>query len=327
MALDPARPVLTKLDAAGVRPVVWFVLPAPARTSADPRRGASLADRPQRVQRLADALRTLLDARANVLLALEPSEMPAVGEPDALTEPLKPWGLRPDTARPLLERIGTPRGPAVSAYQTLRASEPGSSIGAALSGLSLILHWPMPVEIEQAPGVRASPVFMVPGSAQVWGESSWLPLRYANVRQPFQALMPPELPAPEAGRDRVGTQGSPVVVAAERDAPSATPQPAPPQRLVVVAAPGWFEDLYTQASGTVDGRRVWAFPGNAELFESSFHWLAGLDELIAPSPRIRDVPRIEPMTEARLGTIRWLLIGGLPLLVLALGFAVRVLRG
>jgi hypothetical protein len=324
VAVDPARPVLTKIDPSSDRPKVWFVLPAPPRTSADPRRSSSLADRPQRVQRLADALRSLLDSGDQVLLALEPSEMPAVGEPDPMCEPLKGWGIKPDTARPLLERIGTPRGPAISAYQTLRASEPGTPLGDALSGLSLILHWPMAVEIETVPGVWAHPVFVVPTSTTAWGESSWLPLRYANVRQPFQALMPPELPAPDAGRDRVGTAGGwPVVVTVERDRTGG----AAPQRLIVVSAPGWFEDLYTQAAGTVDGRRVWAFPGNGELFEASFHWLAGLDELIAPSPRIRDVPRIEPMTEARLGAIRWTLIAGLPLLVLALGFAVRVLRG
>lgn len=332
VALDATRTVLTKLDPTGARPVVWFVLPAPARTSADPRRGGSIADRPQRVQRLADSLRTLLDTNANVLLALEPSEMPAVGEPDPLCEPLKAWGIKPDTSHPILERIGTPQGPAFSAYQNLRATETASPIGAALSGLSLILHWPMPIEIDQTPGVRAAPVYTVTRSPQVWGESNWLALRYANVRKPFQALMPAEMPGPDAGRDRIFTPGDttswPVVIAADRDPPARGPADiSPPQRLVVVAAPGWFEDLYTQAAGTVDGRRVWAFPANAELFESSFHWLAGLDELIAPSPRIRDVPRIEPMTETKLATIRWLLIGGLPLLVLALGFAVRVLRG
>lgn len=321
VAVDPARPSLSKIDPQNNRPRVWFVLPAPARTGADPKKGTSLADRSQRVTRLGESLASLLDAGENVLLALEPSELPAVGQPDPLCEPLRPWGIRPDTARPLLERLGTPKGPAISAYQTLRSPVAGTPIADALNGLTLILHWPMAVDIDPAPDVRVSPIFSVGASPTIWGESSWLGMRYANVRQAFQALMPPELPSPDAGRDR--TVGPfPVVVGAERDRTGLAPQ-----RLVVVAAPGWFEDLYTQASGAVDGRRVWAFPGNGELFEASFHWLAGLDELIAGSPRIRDVPRIEPMTEAKLGAIRWTLIAGLPLLVLALGFAVRVLRG
>ena len=321
VGIDPSRPSLSRIDPQNNRPRVWFVLPAPARTSADPRKGSSLADRSQRVSRLGEALASLLESGENVLLALEPSEMPAVGEPDPVCEPLKAWGIRPDTARPLLERLGTPKGPAISAYQTLRSPVSGSPLADALNGLTLILHWPMAVDIDPTPGVRAVPIFTVGASPAIWGESSWLGMRYANVRQAFQALMPPELPAPDAGRDRV--QGPfPVVVGAERDRTGLAPQ-----RMVVVAAPGWFEDLYTQASGAVDGRRVWAFPGNGELFEASFHWLAGLDELIAGSPRIRDVPRIEPMTEAKLGAIRWTLIAGFPLLVLALGFAVRVLRG
>ncbi|MFM9958735.1 MAG: Gldg family protein [Phycisphaerales bacterium] len=340
VALDPARPPLARQDPTNQRPKVWFVMPAPARTSADPRgsRGGAanpLADRSERVARLGTALQTLLDAGENVLLALEPSELPAVGEPDPITIPLKSWGIKPDTARPLMERLGTQRGPAISLYQTLRNSEPGTPIADALRGLSLILHWPMAIQLDTPlpTGVRATPVFTVgtaantaTDAATLWGESSWLPLRYANVRQPFQALMPPELPKPEPARDLVGGP-FPVIVAAERDRTTAGTATLSPQRLLIVSAPGWFEDLYTQAAATVDGRRVWAFPGNAELFEAGLHWLANLDELIAGSPRIRDVPRIEPMTDARLSALRWTLIAGFPLAVLALGFAVRVLRG
>ena len=323
VTLDPARPTLSAIDPAGSRPVVWFVMPAPARTSADPKRANSMADRTQRLQRLGDALNTLLTTGHSVLLSLEPCELPAVGEPDPVTEPLKAWGLRPDTARPIVERVSSPRGEGVSSYQSLRAADRATPLGEALDGLATILHWPMAVDVDKVDGVTTGVVMSVPASDAMWGESAWLPLRYLNVRQPFQALMMPEPPKPDAGRDRAAG-AFPVVTASQRE--GAAPGTRP-QRLLVVSAPGWFEDLYTQAAGTVDGRRVWAFPGNAELLDSGINWLAGLDELIAASPRIRDVPRVQPMTEARASALRWAMIAGVPLLVLSVGFAVRVLRG
>lgn len=321
VAMDPVRPVLSRLDPGNNRPKVWFVLPAPARVNMDPKKGQSLADRSQRVARLGDTAKALLEAGDPVLLTLEPSEMPAVGEPDPVAAALEPWGLRADTGRPLLSKVGTPAGPAISAYQSLSAGGSDSPIAQAVRGLTTMLHWPMSIAVSPVAGVRQSPLLSVESSGATWGESSWLPLRYANVRSPFQALAPPDMPSPDPQRDNVNGPFV-VAVAADRDRSGSAPQ-----RLVVVAAPGWFEDLYTQASGTVDGRKVWAFPGNVELFEAAFHWLAGLDELIAPSPRIRDVPRIEPMSAGGLTLIRWTLIAGLPLSVLALGLAVRVFRG
>jgi len=349
-AEEPSRPSLSRLDPKAERPRVWFVMPAPARLNLDPRKGMSLADRGQRIGKLADALRLLLDAGENVMLSLEPCELPAVGQPDPMVEPLKPWGIRPDTGHPLLEQIGTPRGPAISCYQTLRSAETANPIGQAINGLATILHWPMPIGVEPTPGVTASPLLVVHGTEQaqhetkppaagapdekaptnpvkVWGESSWLQLRYANVRQPFQALVPPDMPTPDPKRDNVT---GPFTLAVTAEKPRAGAQASGrsgPQRLAVIAAPSWFEDAYTQAAATVDGRRVWMFPGNSELFESALHWLAGMDELIAPSPRARDVARIQPMTEGRLAAIRWALIAGLPIGVLALGLAVRVFRG
>lgn len=324
VALEPARPAFPRLDPLNERPKVWFVLPAPARTNADPRKGLSLADRAQRVGKLADALTNLLDARQNTLVTLEPSELPAVGEPDPVADALKPWGLSADTARPLIERIGTPRGLAISCYQTLRATDKDTPIAQAIDSLPTILHWPMPVTITPSPGVHADPILTVASSPSVWGESAWMPMRYANARQPFQALAPPDPPTPDPARDNTSGPFT-VAVSAQRENTSHTADP--PQRLVLVSSPGWFEDLYTQASSIIDGRRVWLFPGNTELFEAAFHWLARMDELIAPSPRVRDIPRIDAMTPGRAALIRWILIAALPLGVLLLAWTLRVIRG
>ncbi len=99
------------------------------------------------------------------------------------------------------------------------------------------------------------------------------------------------------------------------------------QRLIVVGSPVWFEDYYLNAASAVEGRRVLTFPGNSALLESSIAWLAGQDELVAPSPQVRDIARIKPLSAGQLTAIRWALAAGLPVLVLVLGIGVRVLRG
>ena len=324
-ALDPARPTLAGIDPGGRRPRVWFVFPAPARTNLDPKQGLSLAERGQRIGKLAEAVKSLVDGRDSFIISLEPSELPAVGEPDPMAQPLLTMGIKPDSGRPLVERVSSAKGPAISTYQTIRQNDSQQPIARALSGVSTVLHWAMPLTLDAPPpaGWKLEAVMSVAKSDEVWGESSWLGLRYANVRQPLQMLMPPPsvMPGRDPKSDNVDGPWT-VVAAAER-----TGEPGQrPQRVLVVGSPSWYEDLYTQAAQEVNGRRVWLFPGNSELFESGMHWCAGLDELIAPSPRIRDIPRIVPMTEGTLALVRWTLIAGLPLLVLSAGLAVRVLR-
>ena len=99
------------------------------------------------------------------------------------------------------------------------------------------------------------------------------------------------------------------------------------QRLIFVGSPVWYEDYFLNAATIVEGRRVLAYPANAALLESSIAWLAGQDELVAPSPQVRDIARIKPLSKGQLAAIRWALAAGLPALVLIIGVGVRVLRG
>jgi hypothetical protein len=129
---------------------------------------------------------------------------------------------------------------------------------------------------------------------------------------------------PAADSQRDDTVGPWTVAwAATRDDPALDR----PQRLVVVGSNDWFVDQVTGEMTVVDGRPVARNPGNAELFEASVQWLAGRDELIASSPSAVAVPLIRPLSEVQLRLIRWLVIGAMPVLVLIVGLAWRVIRG
>jgi hypothetical protein len=311
------------------RPAVWIVLGAPSRAGVDPRIPSTAADRSARVTKLAAAIRSLIDANQNILVSADASDLPGLGEADPIAAALEPLGIRIDTGFPLLRRESTPRGPATITYQVLRDAEAASPIGSAVRGLSIVLPWATPIELTPAAGVTAAPLLRVPPGERAWGESQWLRLRETVARggtRPLDALLLADSPEPDAARDRVlppGSAGWVVAAALER-----TREGGPrPQRITVVSSPAWLDDAYTQAAENVSGRRALLFPGNLELFESSLRWLAGQDDRIAPGPQTRDVPRIGPIAEGTLTGLRWLIVAGLPVLVLITGAAWRVLRG
>jgi hypothetical protein len=101
-------------------------------------------------------------------------------------------------------------------------------------------------------------------------------------------------------------------------------------RLVAVADAAWANDaimnmgMLGRGTASVTGAR---FPANSELAVNSVFWLAGMDELIAASPRTQDIPRINPdMTQSALYGYRLLLVGGLPVLAIVLGMGVWFIR-
>lgn len=311
------------------RPAVWIVLGAPSRAGVDPRIPSTAADRAARVTKLASALRSLIDAGQNVLACADASDLPGLGEPDPIAAALEPLGIRIATGFPLLRRESTPRGPATLTYQVLRDADPASPLGAAVRGLSIVLPWATPIELVPTPGITTTPLLRSPASDRAWGESQWLRLRETVARggtRPLDALLLADSPEPDAARDRIlapGSAGWTVAAAIERTREGG----ARPQRIAIVSSPAWLDDAYTQAADTVSGRRAMLFPGNLELFESSLRWLAGQDDRIAPGPQTNDVPRIAPIAEGTLTGLRWLIVAGLPVLILITGAAWRVLRG
>ena len=100
-------------------------------------------------------------------------------------------------------------------------------------------------------------------------------------------------------------------------------------RLITSAEEVWASDDMTGYGLAGPGTAVFSgtmFPGNSELFVNSVYWLAGLEDLIAASPRSQDVPRVRPMTARKLWWHQVALIAGLPLAALVLGLEVWWVR-
>ncbi|MEO0630054.1 MAG: hypothetical protein AAFY46_04910, partial [Planctomycetota bacterium] len=98
-------------------------------------------------------------------------------------------------------------------------------------------------------------------------------------------------------------------------------------RLMVVGSHLWLFDSIADRPAVIDGRVVQQNPGNAELFLAGVEWLAGNDGLLGRSAAAFETPTVQPIDASRLSLIRWLLVGGLPVGVLLVGVAVRVVGG
>ena len=338
VALDERRPDLSSLDPSGGRPGVWFCPGSPSLRGLSQGGGSSLADREQRVSALGDALGELLAAGESVLVSLDPSTAPSVGSDDPLAAPLAELGIRVETGRPLITRLPRPNRDAFTAYQ--QASPPPASggplspIAEPLSGVTTLMHWPMPIRVDGAvaenAGVRVDPILEVGAGPNTWAESRWLStqMRWANEDRPLAPLVTASPPSPDADRDDLAGPWT-IAVSAEQSSDGAAGGGLMQrrQRLVVVAATGWYKDALAERLDIIDGRRVFAFPGNAELFDASLAYLSRNDALIAGSPRAGDIPRIDPAASpASLEALRWILRFGPPAGVLLIGLAVFLVR-
>ncbi len=101
------------------------------------------------------------------------------------------------------------------------------------------------------------------------------------------------------------------------------------QRLTVFADPAWATDAIIDygALGPGTARLTRAvFPANAELFVNSVQWLAGLENLIAAGARTQDIRRVMALTDTQRLTINWVLLAGLPTVVIIAGVMVGLMR-
>lgn len=317
VTLDRERPTFEGSTlGGGRRPVVWVVIPILG----------SSQDSMARIGQLADALKSLIDAGENVLLSLEPSTLPSVGEADPMARLAEPFGVIVDSGRPLLRRISSPRGWTVLPGQEIIGGGGDHPVAAALRDQRTLLPWPLPITLlppssdGPAEDERESwPLLAVAAGSDTWGESQWLEFR---ALPPAQRSMVSNPPQPEEKWDNLAGPWI-VAAAAQRRAPSG----GAPQRMIVVGANGWHFDQFTQQTRVVDGVTGLSFPGNGDLFESAIYWLAHQDELVAPSSRTRRIPTIPALAPPTLAALRWSLVAGLPALVLGIGLALRLLRG
>ncbi|HMN39225.1 MAG TPA: hypothetical protein PKE29_00150 [Phycisphaerales bacterium] len=317
-ALDAEPPVLKSLDPPGKRPVVYIVLSM----------GANTSDDALRLGKLVAACTKLIDAGKRVLFCEVPSTMQSLGQKDPMAEVLGPLGIRLDSGRPLLHQTTGPRGRVVTADTIVTDPHTDHPIAKAIRGLATYLPWAVPVAIaDKAQGVQ--PVVVIDSSSRdVWAESEWL--GFSQIPSEQQAMLA-NPPSPDPTHDDIfgswptaAPKGWPIVVAAERSAPAGT---GGKQRVVVIGSNKWISAEVIGAEAEVGGQRVPAYPGNMELLDASIHWLAGQESLISASATAREVPRIPALSDGMLSTLRWGLIGGLPLLILLLGAVWRLARG
>lgn len=309
-ATGEPRPTFGAAGAGPARPVVWVTFPVSVRSA----EGAG------RMERHAAAVKGLIESGEDVLVSCDASTLPGVGEPDPMVEPLKPLGINVRTGAAMLRRINTPGGAVVDGQFVLRSAERVSPIGRAIDGLATRLAWPCPVETTDTMGVSIQQILRIPASDSAWGELEWLAFRSLT---PAQRSMLADAPKPDAGSDLTSGPWT-IALSAERPAPGGESRT---QRLVVVGANGWFTDVVTRDSVSVDGRSVAATPGNAELFDASVAWLAHQDDTIAAGPGAGGAERLPPMNGALLLTLRWAIIAGMPTLTLLIGVALRLWRG
>ncbi len=315
--LDKQLPPLAKIDPKGDRPVVYATI-------------YTIPDKPQDAARyitLTHAIEQLAGAGKPLLLSVNPSAMPAIGQPDTMFEFLSGKdgpGLKVDSGLAILHRLGTPANPVVSAETLITPTDAGAGsnpIAGAINGLRLRLPWAVPLRPQPNAAAAITPLLTLPNDGATWAESQWIEFRSVPLQQ-RQFIRPQDQPRPDSQRDDAA---GPWVLAAaiERELPAQ----ADTQRMVVVGSNGWFLDEIAAAATVVDNQRVTSYPGNAELFESSIYWLARQESAITVSPQAEASPVIPPLSAGTVSAIRWSLIAGLPMLVLFAGALWRLFRG
>ena len=96
-----------------------------------------------------------------MLMSVEPSDRPSIGDTDACVAPLMALGIAIDTAHPLIRRESSPTGQQTFTSIVFREADDASPIGRAIDGLAVALSWVSPVTVTETPGVRTEPVLRV----------------------------------------------------------------------------------------------------------------------------------------------------------------------
>lgn len=320
-ALEQVEPDgLAALDPAGVRPVVFLVV-SPDSTAGSVGGGITGA---QRAGELAGVVARLVDAGEPVLLNLNPSVFPTYGDSDPLAAVGERFGIVARTGKPLLRSTpGGPSGRIIEPHTTVVAPDPGGDahpVADAVRGLRTLLPWATALDIEQRDRARAWPVLEMTGeqAAESWAESRWMRLWSEPAAARAMMTDPPAFdPDQDERRERWI-----LAAAAERETRIGV------TRLAVVGSNGWTSDgAVLGSTQLVDGRVARRHPGNAAMLSGMIHWLAGLDELIAPGADARPVATVKPLDPSQLTSVRWMLLGLVPGVILIAGGAWRAWRG
>ena len=230
------------------------------------------------------------------------------GKRDPWQSLLGPFGLGAATANVVFESVADPAGGIIK-QRVLQQSDytGGHAIASAVHGLQSSFDLPVAIELNES-DVRHDVIAVIEAGPTRWSEPDWM-------------VSPERIDAPTA--EQRLDRDLPLVVAAERRSPVA----ATTQRILVVGSGGWLLSYLADVVVPVGGNRmVLVNPGNYELLLASVAWLAGHDELIAPSPVSRQVSRLSGITPGVQVLWRWIAIVLAPGACLALGTAVWFVR-
>ena len=301
---------------------IWIILPFPPPDPSNPMSLMSMGEKAKIAELLADRL-TRGDA-AMLMLTVEPGV--TFSEPNPILGWLESFELYPRLESIILRQVRLPdRSNTNTARFEVTQWPDDSPITRALAGMPAVFVQTSPIDLGARPGedTNESPVMQEDADEEEVALTPLVVLRSPAMWSTSDLISPEQIeqaPIDEETQREFFTIG----VAAERD----------DARLIVVTDPMWAMNLVTtNASPTLSPQTAgWAeymgaaFPGNSELFVNSVYWLAGLDELIAASPRTQDIRRIEAIAPATLNTWRWVLVGGMPAVILFAGVMVWLVR-
>lgn len=285
------------------QPTVWVVVPPWNRPGLEPT---------ERETALIRTTRQLIDEGEPILLSVYPSRLPRYGQTDPWARLAESLDMSAETSMAIFEstrvevdRVEVQRGLAI---QNLPADH---LIARAVHGQQLYLSLPVPIMPfdDIGPEVTWTPLIVAEPTPTRWLEPEWH-AETSNVD-------------PAAKAEHLFDEPLSLAMAIERPCPRGRGQ----QRAIVVGAGGWMLSFIADAAVQIGGDRLaLSNPGNRELLLSAAAWLAGMDELVAPSPMSQDVARLGEISE-RAGTIWfWIIVVGLPAVSLLVGLSVWGIR-
>jgi hypothetical protein len=283
------------------QPVVWVVVP-PAR-----RQGLQPDQSELALMRAADRL---IAEGETVMLNVNPSRLPRYGQPDPWQSVAEPFNLRPDTGSAIFEAVTVGDGEAYEPGQVVRRFETDHPICGAAHGQQA--YFPLSVALEVVDPARTQvhhvPIALVQPKPRRWLETDWA----GKLTGPGEVVIGEPFDDP-----------LPIMIAAER----ADPIESGVQRFVLVGSAAWLRTYVADALTPIGaGRAALSNPGNQELMLASVEWLAGMDELIAPSPVSQQVARLDGLEGSAAVLWRLITVLGPPVGVLLLGVIVWLVR-
>lgn len=282
---------------------VWLVIPPPhGRRGLNPSAGESM---------LIDRTFELIEDGEPVMVNLYPSLLPRYGHTDPWQRLAATLGVDVDTSRVIVEEQLTLDGDTERQRgQYVQEFPQSHPIARVVHGHATF--FPLPLSLRPHPSLSDMAAYQVIAEVKPrpnrWLEADW-------------SLDPEQLDEPKP--EQRFSQALAIAIAVTRP----HPVEAGRQRFMVIGSGGWMLTYVADVVFSVGGDRIaLAHPGNHELLAASVAWLAGMDELVAPSPLSQEIARLDGITSTVRTVWGWCITVLAPLGCLAAGMVVWLTR-